>query len=142
MEGQTVVESEIVVQIIKFYRDLQYVPNLKGLKIILTTTVSNCCLQHFSSLWASRWLNSLGQGKVCKYRSATGSPQQIQIKGCKFFQPLQICHFFMRSSQIGGYNLQSWTFDCVWSLNNPYVNGVTLREQNQSLKCCQSLESC
>ncbi len=26
-------------------------------------------------------------------------------------------------------------------LNNTYVNGVTLREQNQSLKSCQSYES-
>ena len=38
------------------------------------------------------------------------------------------------------HDIQSWTFAYVWLLNKPYVNWVTLREQNQSLKCCQPLE--
>ena len=39
-------------------------------------------------------------------------------------------------------NVQSWTFAYLQLLKKPYANGVTLREQNQPLKCCQPLESC
>ena len=34
--------------------------------------------------------------------------------------------------------LQSWTFAYIRLLNNPYVNEVTLREQNQPLKMLQA----
>ena len=32
--------------------------------------------------------------------------------------------------------IQLLTFDYIRLIDKPYVNGVTLREQNQPLKCC------
>ena len=36
--------------------------------------------------------------------------------------------------------IQLLTFDYIRLIDKPYVNGVTLREQNQPLKCCQPLD--
>ena len=38
--------------------------------------------------------------------------------------------------------IQSWTFAYIRLQNNPYLNGICLREQNQPKKSCWPLESC
>ena len=43
------------------------------------------------------------------------------------------------SSLTTGIVIKLWNFDYRCLLNKPYVSEVTLREQNLSFKCCQSL---
>jgi len=51
-------------------------------------------------------------------------------------QSLCIPAYFFRAFK----HMQLFTSDSTRFLNKPYVNGVTLREQNLSLKCCQPLQ--
>ena len=42
--------------------------------------------------------------------------------------------------QANHLNKPTYTDLVKWILNKPYVNGVTLRDKNLSLKCCHGLE--
>ena len=52
------------------------------------------------------------------------------------------CHslYYAKFNWSFSYDIQSWTFAYIRFLKKPYVNGVTLREQNSPLKCCQPVQ--
>ena len=49
------------------------------------------------------------------------------------------CKFLLLLAYTTQY-MQSWTFDYIWLLNQPYENEVTMTWQNPPLKYCQPLE--
>ena len=79
---------------------------------------------------------------ICVWKTLRNSIDELLTKiviRCSFTIALIFCLIRATVQEKMSFLMVSIS-DYIRLLNKPYVNGVTLREQNQPLKCCQPLE--
>ena len=81
---------------------------------------------------------------ICVWKTLRNSIDELLTKiviRCSFTIALIFCLIRATVQEKMSFLMVSIS-DYIRLLNKPYVNGVTLREQNQPLKCCQTLNFC
>ena len=79
---------------------------------------------------------------ICVWKTLRNSIDELLTKiviRCSFTIALIFCLIRATVQEKMSFLMVSIS-DYIRLLNKPYVNGVTLREQNQPLKCCQPLD--